>query len=94
MPSAKQIKAQKLFAKRSKRGDFRKAISKSKKTKSTNPHDTKEFKINNFEAGVFDVYLDWSTPSELGIYVDRPDATGMEDAFSTVIINLTSGEHT
>ena len=31
MPSAKQIKAQKLFAKRSKRGDFRKAISKSKK---------------------------------------------------------------
>ena len=32
MPSAKQIKAQKLFAKRSKRGDFRKAISKTKKS--------------------------------------------------------------
>ena len=31
MASAKQIKAQKLFAKRSKRGDFRKAISKTKK---------------------------------------------------------------
>ena len=94
MASAKQIKARKLFAKRVKCGDFRKAISKTKKSKSSNPRDTKEFKINNFEAGVFDVYLDWSTPSELGIYVDRPDATGMEDAFSTVIINLTSGEHT
>jgi len=32
MPSAKQIKAQKLFAKRVKRGDFKKAISKSKKS--------------------------------------------------------------
>ena len=31
MASAKQIKARKLFAKRSKRGDFRKAISKTKK---------------------------------------------------------------
>jgi len=32
MPSAKQIKAQKLFAKRVKRGDFRKAIAKTKKS--------------------------------------------------------------
>ena len=32
MPSAKQIKNQKLFAKRVKRGDFRKAISKTKKS--------------------------------------------------------------
>ena len=96
MTSAKQLANQKRFAMRARRGDFRKAIAKSKKvkTKSTNPHDTKEFKINNFEAGEFDVYLDWSTPSELGIYVDRPDATGMEDAFSTVIINLASGKHT
>jgi len=31
MPSAKQIKARKEFAKRVKRGDFRKAISKTKK---------------------------------------------------------------
>ena len=31
MASAKQIKNQKLFAKRSKRGDFRKAITKTKK---------------------------------------------------------------
>ena len=31
MPSAKQLKARKLFAMRSKRGDFRKAITKSKK---------------------------------------------------------------
>ena len=31
MPSAKQIKARKLFAMRAKRGDFRKAITKSKK---------------------------------------------------------------
>ena len=34
MPSTKQIKNQKLFARRSKRGDFRKAISKSKKVKT------------------------------------------------------------
>ena len=34
MASAKQIKARKLFAKRVKRGDFRKAISKTKKAKS------------------------------------------------------------
>ena len=34
MASAKQIKARKLFAKRAKRGDFRKAISKTKKTLS------------------------------------------------------------
>jgi hypothetical protein len=40
MPSAKQIKARKLFAKRVKRGDFRKAISKTKKAKS-NPHPKK-----------------------------------------------------
>ena len=32
MASAKQIKNQKLFARRSKRGDFRKAITKSKKS--------------------------------------------------------------
>ena len=37
MPSAKQIKARKLFAKRVKRGDFRKAISKTKKAKSNPP---------------------------------------------------------
>jgi len=37
MPSAKQIKARKLFAKRVKRGDFKKAIAKSKKTKSSKP---------------------------------------------------------
>jgi len=35
MASAKQIKARKLFAMRSKRGDFRKSIAKSKKS---NPH--------------------------------------------------------
>ena len=34
MPSAKQIKARKLFAKRVKRGDFRKAISKTTKAKT------------------------------------------------------------
>mgnify|MGYP003139509653 FL=1 len=38
MPSAKQIKARKEFAKRVKRGDFRKAISKTKKSKS-NPKE-------------------------------------------------------
>jgi len=35
MPSAKQIKARKLFAKRVKRGDFRKAITKTKREKLT-----------------------------------------------------------
>ena len=34
MASAKQIKARKLFARKSKRGDFRKAISKTKKAKT------------------------------------------------------------
>jgi len=48
MASAKQIKARKLFAMRSKRGDFRKAIAKSKKSKSSkpkksNPHPKKTF---------------------------------------------------
>jgi len=42
MVSAKQLKARKLFAKRVKRGDFRKAISKTKKSKS-NPHPKKTF---------------------------------------------------
>jgi len=37
MASAKQIKAQKLFAMRAKRGDFRKAITKTKKSKSNLP---------------------------------------------------------
>ena len=45
MPSAKQIKNQKLFAKRSKRGDFKKAISKTKKVKSKpQPMTEKELK--------------------------------------------------
>ena len=45
MASAKQIKARKLFAKRSKRGDFRKAISKTKKVKSKpQPMTEKELK--------------------------------------------------
>jgi hypothetical protein len=35
MASAKQIKARKLFAKRVKRGDFKKAITKTKKSKSS-----------------------------------------------------------
>ena len=44
-PSAKQIKARKLFAKRVKRGDFRKAISKTKKVKSKpQPMTEKELK--------------------------------------------------
>ena len=42
MASAKQIKARKLFAKRSKRGDFRKAITKTKKS---NPPKTLDEKI-------------------------------------------------
>ena len=37
MPSAKQIKARKEFAKRVKRGDFKKAITKTKKSKSYLP---------------------------------------------------------
>jgi len=42
MASAKQIKNQKLFAKRSKRGDFRKAISKTKKAKPSKPQTEKK----------------------------------------------------
>jgi len=57
-----------------------------------NKKETKRFKINNFEAGGFDVYLDWSTPNELGIYVDRPDADGMDEEFASAIINLETGE--
>ena len=48
MPSAKQIKARKLFAKRVKRGDFRKAITKTKKS---NPKKAK-MKLPNGQ-GVF-----------------------------------------
>jgi|GEM_PF-1433282 len=45
MASAKQIKARKLFAKRSKRGDFKKAIAKTKKVKSKpQPMTEKELK--------------------------------------------------
>ena len=47
MPSAKQIKAQKLFAKRVKRGDFRKAISKTKKVKSK-PQSMTEKELKGF----------------------------------------------
>ena len=35
MASAKQIKARKLFAKRAKRGDFKKAITKTTKVKGS-----------------------------------------------------------
>jgi hypothetical protein len=50
MPSAKQIKARKLFARRSKRGDFRKAITKSKKTKSkSSSKKPKTLKLNPHE---------------------------------------------
>ena len=45
MPSAKQIKARKEFAKRVKRGDFRKAITKTKKTKS-NPKKKNSSRAN------------------------------------------------
>ena len=41
MPSAKQIKARKEFAKRVKRGDFRKAISKTKKSELPKRKTTK-----------------------------------------------------
>ena len=55
-------------------------------------NETKRFKINNFKAGKFDVYLDWSTPNELGIYVDEPEATGEFESFASAIINLETGE--
>jgi len=46
MASAKQLKARKLFAKRVKRGDFRKAIAKSKKTKTKSTTHKKTLKLN------------------------------------------------
>ena len=55
---------------------------------------TKWIKIRNREAGKFEVYLDWSTPNELGIYVDRPQASGRDDPFSSVIIDLATGKTT
>jgi len=52
MASAKQLKARKLFAKRSKRGDFRKAISKTKKSKSSsNPHKKKNTELKEVDYG-------------------------------------------
>ena len=52
MPSAKQIKAQKLFAKRVKRGDFRKSIAKSKKSKlSRNDRMELEYPIIKWTKG-------------------------------------------
>ena len=56
MPSAKQIKARKLFAKRVKRGDFRKAISKTKKAKSSKPK-LKRTDANPHQAGY--PHADW-----------------------------------
>ena len=54
--------------------------------------ETKSFTINNFKAGEFDVYLDWSTPNELGIYVDRLLSDMQTEQFVSVIINLETGE--
>jgi len=48
MPSAKQLKARKEFAKRVKRGDFRKAITKTKKAKS-NPKKKKSTNVKRLE---------------------------------------------
>ena len=53
---------------------------------------TKWIKIRNREAGEFEVYLDWSTPNELGIYVDEPKATGEFESFASAIINLETGD--
>ena len=71
MASAKQIKNQKLFARRSKRGDFRKAITKTKKAKTNQkPKKSKEDKMiidKRSETSVYitmgdwEVYLDNST---------------------------------
>jgi len=48
MASAKQIKAQKLFARRAKRGDFKKAIAKSKKKKITTAEYDKSGRMVSF----------------------------------------------
>jgi len=53
---------------------------------------TKWIKIRNSEAGEFEVYLDWSIPNELVIYVDRPEATGEFESFATATINLETGD--
>ena len=45
MASAKQLKAQKLFAMRVRRGDFKKAIAKSKKSKSSKPKKSNPHKF-------------------------------------------------
>jgi len=50
MPTAKQIKAQKLFAKRVKRGDFRKAIAKTKKKKGDRTLSGKKRRIDDIDS--------------------------------------------
>ena len=52
---------------------------------------TKWIKIRNREAGEFEIYLDWSIPNELVIYVDRPEATGEFESFAEATINLETG---
>ena len=91
--SAKEKKA---FVERMKKGkkDAAKGKKKKVRTSATYIRDTKTFLINNFQAGKFEVYLDWTTPSELGIYVDRPQASGRNDPFASVIIDLATGKTT
>ena len=48
--------------------------------------ETKRFKINNNEAGEFEIYLDWSTPSEIGLYVYDEDGE-----ISAAVIDLKTG---
>ena len=49
------------------------------------PKKTKRFKINNHEAGVFEVYLDWSTPNEIGFYVSNDEMVKQDQEFFSII---------
>ena len=53
MASAKQIKARKLFAKRVKRGDFRKSISKTKNREQHNKRATHNYIVSNMGRRLF-----------------------------------------
>ena len=57
------------------------------------PKKTKRFKINNHEAGVFEVYLDWTTPNEIGLYVSNDEMDKQDKQFVS-IIDLKTGKIT
>ena len=69
MASAKQIKARKLFAMRAKRGDFKKAITKTKKVKTNPKRKTLEKRLaileNKLNSVVLKSAVDYTAQAEM-----------------------------